>query len=180
MKHNATLKIVLTAMFAALICVATMLIRVPIPATGGYANLGDGVILLCAFLMNPICAVIAAGIGSMLADVLAGYMSYAIGTLIIKAGVALIGTAIYNRFGRGESDKKAIAVMLVASVLAEIFMIVGYFAYETVCLGIGMGAAGAIPGNIGQGVVGVIIAVVLTPILTRSRELNNLMDKTRV
>ena len=110
MKHNATLKIVLTAMFAALICVATMLIRVPIPATGGYANLGDGVILLCAFLMDPICAVIAAGIGSMLADVLAGYMSYAIGTLIIKAGVALIGTAVYNRFGRGQSGKKSVAV----------------------------------------------------------------------
>ena len=179
MKHNATLKIVLTAMFAALICVATMLIRVPIPATGGYANLGDGVILRCAFLMNPICAVFAAGIGSILADVLAGYMSYAIGTLIIKAGVALIGTAVYNRFGRGQSGKKAVAVMLVASILAEIFMIVGYFAYEAVCLGIGVGAAGAIPGNIGQGVVGVIIAVVLTPILTRSRELNTLMEKTR-
>lgn len=58
-------------------------------------------------------------------------------------------------------------------------MILGYFAYEPICLGIGIGAAGAIPGNIDQGVVGVIIAVVLTPILTRSRELNNLMEKTR-
>ena len=179
MKHTSTFKIVLTALFAALICVATMLVQIPIPATGGYANLGDGVILLCAFLMNPVCAVIAAGAGSMLADVLAGYMSCAIGTLIIKAVVALIGTAIYNRFGRGQSGKKAVAVMLVASILTEIFMILSYFAYEAVCLGIGMGAVGAIPGNVGQGVVGVIIAVVLTPILTRSRELNNMMEKTR-
>ena len=179
MNRNATMKIVLTAMFTALICVATMLIRVPIPATGGYANLGDGVILLCAFLMNPVYAVVAGGIGSMLADVLAGYMSYAIGTLIIKAGVALIGTLIYNRFGRGQSGKKALIAMIAGSVLAEVFMIAGYFIYEAVFLGIGMGAAGAIPGNIGQGVVGVIIAVVLTPILTRSHELNELMEKTR-
>ena len=96
MKRSSTYKIVLASLFAALICVATMLVQIPIPATGGYANLGDGVILICAFLMNPVYAIMAAGIGSMLADLLAGYMSYALGTLIIKAGVALIGTFIYN------------------------------------------------------------------------------------
>ena len=35
MKHTSTFKIVLTALFAALICVATMLVQIPIPATGG-------------------------------------------------------------------------------------------------------------------------------------------------
>lgn len=67
MKHTSTFKIVL----AALVCVATMLIQIPIPATGGYANLGDGVILVCAYLISPLYAVIAAGLGSMLADLLA-------------------------------------------------------------------------------------------------------------
>ena len=51
MKHTSTFKIVLTALFAALICVATLLVQIPIPATGGYANLGDGMILL-----NVCCA----------------------------------------------------------------------------------------------------------------------------
>lgn len=179
MKQNATLKIVLTALFAALICVATMLVQISIPATGGYANLGDGVILLCAFLMNPVYAVTAAGIGSMLADLLTGYMSFAPGTLVIKAGVALIATLIYNRFGRGQCARKVFAVQLVGAVAAEVFMVLGYFFYEAVFMGAGIGAAGAILGNVGQGVVGAIVAMVLTPILSRSHELMEMMDKTR-
>ena len=42
MKHDKLLKLVLAAIFAALTCVATMLIHLPMPATNGYINLGDG------------------------------------------------------------------------------------------------------------------------------------------
>lgn len=179
MKHTSTFKIVLTALFAALICVATMLVQIPIPATGGYANLGDGVILICAYLISPLYAVIAAGLGSMLADLLAGYASFAPGTLVIKAVVALIAALIFNRFGRGRRAGAQIAAMIVGAVLAEAFMVLGYFAYEALCLGFGMGAAGSIPGNIGQGVVGAVIGCVVAPILSRSREVVKLMDRTR-
>ena len=179
MKHTSTFKIVLTALFAALICVATMLIQIPIPATGGYANLGDGVILIAAFLLHPLYAVIAAGLGSMLADLLAGYASYALGTLVIKALVALIAALIYNRFGRGRKTSAQIAAMIAGGIAAELIMILGYFFYEAVLLGIGIGAAGGIPGNVGQGVVGVVLGCVLTPILAHSREVTELMDRTR-
>ena len=177
MKSISTFKTVITALFAALICVATMLVQIPIPATGGYANLGDGVILICAFLMHPLYAVIAAGLGSLLADVLAGYLAYAPGTLVIKAGVALIAALLFRRFGRGQTAKKSLIVMIAAGILAEAFMVLGYFMYEAVLLGMGSGAAGAIPGNIGQGAAGVIIACVVAPVLTRSREVHELMDK---
>lgn len=177
MKHMSTFRIVMTALFAALICVATMLVQIPLPATGGYANLGDGVILICAFLMNPPYAVIAAGLGSLLADLLAGYAAYAPGTLAIKAGVALIAALIWRRFGRGHGAKRALAVMILSGVLAEAFMVLLYFLYEALLLGMGSGAAGAIPGNIGQGAVGVIIACVTAPVLTRSREVAEMMNK---
>ncbi|MBQ9162421.1 MAG: ECF transporter S component, partial [Clostridia bacterium] len=42
---NATQKIVISSLFAALICVATMLIKIPSPLKG-YINLGDGIVLL--------------------------------------------------------------------------------------------------------------------------------------
>ena len=90
MRKIGTFHVVFVALFAALICVGTMLVQIPIPATGGYANLGDGVILIAAFLMGTGYATAAAGLGSMLADLLLGYVSYAPGTLIIKAGAALI------------------------------------------------------------------------------------------
>ena len=44
MKHDKLLKLVLAALFAALTCVATSLISIPIPATNGYINLGDGMV----------------------------------------------------------------------------------------------------------------------------------------
>lgn len=87
MTQKTTLKTVVTALFAALICLATMLVQIPIPATGGYANLGDGVILIAAFLIQPWSAVVAAGVGSALADVLSGYVAFVPGTLVIKAGL---------------------------------------------------------------------------------------------
>lgn len=176
MKRFSTFQIVITALFAALICVATMLVRIPIPATGGYANLGDGVILICAFLMNPLQAVIAAGIGSMLADVLAGYMSFAPGTLIIKAGVALIALLVYRWLSK--RVKQPIPAMAIAGVLAEAFMVLGYFVYEGVFLGIGMAAAGAIIGNIGQGMVGVLVGCLVAPVLNRSRDVRELLKKS--
>lgn len=178
MKKASTFKIVITALFAALICVATMLVQIPIPATGGYANLGDGIILICAFLMNPVYAVTAAGLGSMLADILAGYISFAPGTLVIKAGVALIAALIYRRFGAKRGGKGALISMIVAGILAEAFMVLGYFFYEAVLMGVGVAAAGGILGNIGQGIVGVIVACIVSPVLTRSGEVRELMEKT--
>lgn len=176
MKHHTTLKTVLTALFAALICVATMLVQIPIPATGGYANLGDGIILICAFLLHPLYAVIAAGLGSALADILAGYISFVPGTLVIKAGVALIAALIFNRFGKNAPEKKAFVSLVIAGVAAEAFMVLGYFFYESVLLGVGLGAAGGIAGNIGQGVVGVIISCLVAPVLRRSDEIQKLID----
>ena len=61
-------KIVLAAMFAALACVATMVINIPIPATGGYINLGDCIVILSGWLLGGAYGAAAGGIGSMLAD----------------------------------------------------------------------------------------------------------------
>ena len=60
MQGSSTFRTVLTALFAALICVATMFIRVPSPVSG-YINLGDGFVLLSAFLLGPSLGTAAAG-----------------------------------------------------------------------------------------------------------------------
>ena len=43
-------KIVITALFAALACVATMIIKVPTVGTNGYVNIGDTIVLV-AFMV---------------------------------------------------------------------------------------------------------------------------------
>ena len=61
-----TRMVVMAAAFAALACVATMVVKVPSP-TGGYMNLGDTVVLLGGYLLGPAWGALAGSIGPALA-----------------------------------------------------------------------------------------------------------------
>ena len=50
----STKKLVLSALFAALACVATMSIRIPTPGTGGYIHPGDAIVILCGVFLDPV------------------------------------------------------------------------------------------------------------------------------
>ena len=41
----------MTALFAALACVATMSIRIPTPGTGGYIHPGDAIVILAGIIL---------------------------------------------------------------------------------------------------------------------------------
>lgn len=85
---NLTL-MVTAAVLAALTCVATMVVQIPMPLTKGYVNLGDVMVLTSVWLIGSPWGVAAAGIGSAMADLLTGYAYYAPATLIIKALMAV-------------------------------------------------------------------------------------------
>ena len=88
-------KIVLTALFAALTLVSTIIIR--IPSSTGYIHMGDAMVLLSAYLLGPVNGAFAAGIGSALADITSGYTVFAVPTLIIKALVAFTAGYFYTK-----------------------------------------------------------------------------------
>lgn len=92
MKNETIRKLVLSAMFAALCCVATMIVQ--IPTVAGYTNLGECMCLLAGLVLGPWYGLFAAGIGSGLADLLAGYAHYVPGTFLIKGLVALIAALL--------------------------------------------------------------------------------------
>ena len=73
--ENKTKKIVMTALFAALACVATMSIRIPTPGTSGYIHPGDAIVILSGIILGPAYGFLAAGIGSCMADLLGGAVS---------------------------------------------------------------------------------------------------------
>lgn len=154
MKKSNLFKLVLTAVFAALIYVATIVIQIPIPATGGYINLGDAIVLLGAFVLGPVYGAAAAGIGSALADILSGYVIYAPGTFIIKATMAVCAALIYRTL-------KFKTKTPIAAIVGEIIMVGGYFIYESIFLSYGLGAAAAIPGNSIQAIAGAVAGVLL-------------------
>ena len=88
-RNHTTHQIVTAALLAALVCVATMLIKIPSPLKG-YLNLGDGIVLLCGWFLSPVYGFLAAGIGSGLADLFAGYVIYVPATFVIKGVMAVI------------------------------------------------------------------------------------------
>ena len=167
MKQTKLRTLILAAMFAALTCVATMIIHIPSPI-GGYFNLGDCMVLLSAFVLGPVWGTAAGGIGSMLVDLLGGYGHYAPGTLIIKGCMALVAALIVKAM------KESKASYVISAVVSEVIMVVGYFGYASLLLGKGWGAAASIPGNLVQGAMGMVIGLVLLVVLKRSKALEKL------
>ena len=161
MNDRKTKKLVLSALMAALVYVSTSIIQIPSPATNGYVNLGDCFVLLSGWLLGPWYGAAAAGIGSMLVDLLGSYAHYAPGTLDIKAADAMAAALIFRAMGRGKTG------MLVSGVVGEIIMVLGYFAYAAMLLGKGLAAAASIPGNIAQGVAGVALGIALAVALQK-------------
>ena len=94
MRASRWSRLVYTALFTALTTVATLVIQVPSPMSG-YVNLGDAMVLLSAWILGPVYGTAAAGIGSMLADLLSGYAYYAPGTLVIKCLMAFVAAQVF-------------------------------------------------------------------------------------
>ena len=152
MTHNKLVRLVFAGLYTALVCVATMVIKIPTP-TNGYVNIGDAMVLMCGWLLGSVYGFLAAGIGSALADLINGYGSYVAGTLVIKGLMGLTAAMLLR--------KDSFASRVAGGVLAELIMIGGYFLYESTLLGYGMAAAASIPGNAVQGGIGMVLGLLL-------------------
>ena len=155
-----TRRIILSALFAALICVATLVIRIPLPVIG-YINMGDCFVLLAGIFFGPLYGGIASGIGSAFADLISGYPIYLPFTFVIKFLMAVVISALYkknhNKFG-----------YILGGVLAELIMIVGYYLTDSMLLSSFIAASTGIYGNSIQGLGGIIISILLFPVIKRS------------
>lgn len=162
-QKNTTRNIVIAALLAALVCVATMLIKVPSPLKG-YLNLGDGIVLLCGWLLSPVYGFLAAGIGSALADLFAGYVIYVPATFVIKGLMAIVAY-----YGCRLLSKRtgSVLAMVLAGVLAEIIMVLGYYVFEGFLYGFAESLVN-IPANAVQGVAGIILGTALSKIFQKT------------
>lgn len=156
-------KMVFSAMFAAIICVATMVIQIPIP--NGYINLGEAFVLIAGFVLGPLYGGFAAGIGSCIADLI-GFPAYAPATFVIKFLVAMTASYVSKK-------SKMRFKYIIASCLGEVIMVLGYFIYESVFVGLRFGALASVPFNIIQGAVGAFIAVVIINVLNKNKTLKD-------
>lgn len=156
-----TRDLTLTALLIALTTAATMVIRIPVPATQGYINLGDSMVYVSALLFGPVTGMLAGGIGSALADILGSYTQFAPYTLVIKGLEGfLVGLVAWRLAGGPRRSVGGIAGAIAGIAVGGAVMVAGYFLAESYILGIGVTAAKAeVPGNIFQVVGGLIVAI---------------------
>lgn len=153
---DKTKKIVFTALFAALSAVATLVISIPSPMQG-YVHLGDCIVLLCGWTLGPIYGTVAAGVGSALADIIAGYTLYAPITLVIKGSVALLAYYIRRLLLKRVGNTVS---LIISATLAELLMIGGYYLFEGIVYGF-IPSLVNIPANAMQALSGVVFGSIL-------------------
>ena len=145
-------------LLAAVIAIATAFLK--IPTAIGYFHMGDGFIFLAAYLLGGPWGALAAGVGSALADLFAGYVLYAPATFVIKALMALIA-------GYGLQKDHSPSRMIVVYIIAEVLMVLGYFLFEWILYG-AAAAAGVLISNTMQGIIGVLIGVAAVRLVERT------------
>lgn len=149
--NNKTQRTVLMGLLIAMVCVGTMTVKIPVPVTSGYVNIGDAFIFISAGFFGPIPGLIAGGIGSAMADMF-GYPHFAIYTLIIKG---LEGFVVGLLLKKGMSIYKNIGASLVGSII----MVGGYFLAESFMVGNFIAPLQSIPFNCFQAFFSIVLAI---------------------
>ncbi len=112
----------IVAAFATLAFVGTTIIRIPIPATGGYFNLGDTFVMIAALLYGPLIGGLVGLIGPAAADAI-GFPQFILATAIVKG---LEGAAVGAIGGKTISAGRVI----IALVVGIFILVAGYFVFE--------------------------------------------------
>jgi uncharacterized membrane protein len=144
---------------AALVCVATLLITIPIPATEGFFNIGDALVIIASLTFGPVVGGLAGGVGSALADAIGGWFNWVPFTLVIKGAEGFIAGYI-----AGSRENRPMLRTLLAWVVGGLVMVSGYFLVQIYLYGIG-GALVELPFNFVQmlaaGVIGIPVSMAL-------------------
>lgn len=135
-------------------------------SAGTYVTLGDICVFLNVIMLGGRYALIVSALGCAIADICVGSYSYILGTLLIKAGMALFLDRYIKHCDRW---RKGILVAL----LAEAIMVVGYFIFDLVIFVEYAVAAQEILVNLAQaavcGVIGSLMIVYLYPAVRKAR-----------
>lgn len=149
-EKSSTYRLVILALFIAFTVVMTLLFRISIPF--GYVNLGDMVLLLAGLSFGSSAGFIVGSLGSMLADLFAGYAFYAPITFVVKGLEGLFAGWLFQKM----DHKKP----WLATGIAGIWMAIGYAIGDTILFGFGAAIA-SFPLNIAQGLVGAFLSTLL-------------------
>ena len=173
-------KIVLSALMAALTCVATMIIKIPSPMKG-YLNLGDCVVLTAGWMLPPCWGFLAAGLGSAIYDMMNPlYISEAWITFLTKAAYGLAsGLVICCSKKPWTYVRATVATVAGAVVYAALYLAKTCFYSGMLLKGLPLEAAALtvvtkLPATVFNAVIAIVFAPVLAVSIRKALERNRL------
>lgn len=166
-----------TAMLTALV-VATGFIP-KVPTVAGNIYWVDGMVLLAAYLTDPLASFISGGIGSLIYDVIASPSMMLPSLLIHGLQGAAVSLLLHYVFPK-KFIKWEWIWAIVCSLTGAVIVVGGYFLYRCITLGVPV-AVTNIPRNIIQEVIGITVAMVICYATTFKQQLkkNNLLPDFR-
>lgn len=149
--NKKIIKMVYSAMFAAVIFVLTRFVQVPVAS--GYVHFGDVFIYIAASTLGGPWALLSAAVGATLADLTSGWAVYAPATLIIKVLIALPFIFVNKK-----SEKILTPASALLTIPSGVITVLGYFIAD--CIIDKAYAVVDIPGNAVQAVGSALIFIV--------------------
>ena len=124
MKRPTGLTLVgVTAVLTALAALGTMVIRVPVPATTGYFNIGDIFVILAGLWLGPIGGLTVGALGPTIADAV-GFPVFIPATMITKGLEGLLVGILSGSLNPSTFRK------VFAAAVGGVTIVVGYFVFE--------------------------------------------------
>ena len=116
------LRVGVTVAFITLAFLGTTVIRIPIPASGGYFNLGGTFVMAAALLYGPLVGGVVGLVGPALADAI-GFPQFILATGVVKGLEGLLIGLVGGR-------QTAIPRVLLALTLGITVLVGGYYIFE--------------------------------------------------
>lgn len=158
------------AVMMALAMVATISVRIPVPATQGYVHFGDTVLILSVLVLGKKKGAVAGALGQALADILGGYVIFAPVTFVAKLLMGLlVGMAVESIIKyKSEKNSGKIVLAVFFAVLSCVAMVGSYYLAESMMYGSFIVPLAEIPANIIQFSAGAILATAVGGMLVKT------------
>jgi len=162
MRDTKVLQLCETAIFVALIFVATFLLKFPTPI--GYSHLGDCLIFVSVLMLGWKRGACAGALGAAMADLVGGFAVWIVPTLIAKSLMAAIMGLVLERMIRHNHGRAGwiLGAVLGGSAQVFVYTVTRVFLYGTAA------ALTRLPFVSGQTLIGIVLAFILTEALQKT------------
>lgn len=165
--YNYIRAIVLSAMFIAIVFIATYAVQIPLPgiATGGLIHLGNVALFTISVVFGKKYGAVSGAFGMALFDLLSPWFIWAPGTFIIRGIMGYMVGAIANS---GKEAKPSMIRIIAAMIVSSVWMIAGYFGYNLILYQNPPAAIASMPGDLIQIGAGIVLSIPIILTLNES------------